>query len=101
VVVDAARSLPAATARSAALGTLLVLSMDATHRQAISAAGEGVVMLLSISVHEVHAPALVVAHLRQGVRPFCMLVHANFGLNMWFDNIQKPYTRTWLPATYI
>jgi hypothetical protein len=40
VVVDAARSLPAAAARSAALGTLLVLSMDATHRQAITAAGE-------------------------------------------------------------
>jgi hypothetical protein len=39
VVVDAARSLPAAAARIAALGTLLVLSMDAAHRQAITAAG--------------------------------------------------------------
>ncbi|WIA15215.1 hypothetical protein OEZ85_001893 [Tetradesmus obliquus] len=45
VVVDAARSLPAAAARSAALGTLLVLSMDATHRQAITAAGAASVLV--------------------------------------------------------
>jgi hypothetical protein len=43
VLVDAARSLPSATARSAALGALLVLSMDDNHRRAMAGAGESAV----------------------------------------------------------
>jgi hypothetical protein len=65
VVVDAARSLPAATARSAALGTLLVLSMDTTHRQAISAAGDGLPVLLRNSMQKVHVVTREVAHCLQ------------------------------------
>eukprot|EP00775_Hariotina_reticulata_P001280 gene1280-1621_t len=45
VLVDAARSLPSATARSAALGALLVLSMDDNHRRAMAGAGAAGVLV--------------------------------------------------------
>jgi hypothetical protein len=78
VVVDAARNLPAATARSAALGTLLVLSMDATHRQAISAAGE--VPSFWLSSNTTLCSSCNGNSLNEQVaqlRPFFMLAHAD------------------------